>query len=147
MREAIKAIQTTRPFQIDAWVLLPEHLHCIWTLPEGDDDYSIRWSLIKGQFAKNVKPLFYNAGQLSSSHLKKREFGIWQRRFWEHMIRDEKDFNRHIDYIHYNPVKHGLVMSVKDWPYSTFHRYVREGIYPNDWGEAMPSLIEGMEYE
>ncbi|MBF0286858.1 MAG: transposase [SAR324 cluster bacterium] len=147
LREAIQEIQRTRPFQIDAWVLLPEHLHCVWTLPEGDNDFSTRWSLIKGYFSKNAKELFYDKDSLSLSQLKKNEFGIWQRRFWEHLIRDEADFNRHVDYIHFNPMKHGLVTNARDWPYSTIHRYIEEGMYPGNWGEGLYSLHEDMDYE
>ena len=115
-------VQSTYPFNIDAWVLLPEHLHCIWTLPEGDTDFSKRWGLIKADFSKK---------------LIRSATPIWQNRFWEHLIRDDRDLQRHLDYIHYNPVKHGLVDSPKDWPSSTFHRYVEKGLYPANWGEGV----------
>lgn len=109
--------------------MLPEHLHCIWTLPDGDTDFSTRWNLIKGYFSRQIP-----AGEnVSKSRTDKRERGIWQRRFWEHCLRDQDDFNRHIDYIHWNPVKHGWVQRVRDWPHSSFHRYVQAGIYPLDW--------------
>jgi putative transposase len=132
LREAIQQAKTTLPFQIEAWVLLPDHLHCVWTLPEGDTNYSARWAIIKrlvsGRCAKMV-----NAPQSNSRH-KRNERTFWQRRFWEHQIRDDDDMARHVDYVHWNPLKHGLVKVVKDWPYSSFHKYVAKGAYPNDWG-------------
>jgi len=125
------------PFEIDAWVLMPDHLHCIWTLPAGDSDYSKRWGLIKAAYTKRVgKALTDKAQAENASRLKHREQLVWQRRFWEHRIRDEKDFEAHCDYIHYNPVKHGQVRAPKDWAYSTFRRYVEQGIYSEDWGSA-----------
>lgn len=132
LREAIQQARTTLPFQIDAWVLLPDHLHCVWTLPERDANYSARWAVIKrlvsGRCAKMV-----NAPQ-SNSGRKRNERTFWQRRFWEHQIQDDTDMTRHLDYIHWNPVKHGLVKIVKDWPYSSFHKYVVRGVYPDNWG-------------
>lgn len=122
LKKVIMEVQSTHPFNIDAWVLLPEHLHCIWTLPEGDMDFSKRWGLIKAKFSKAL------------SH---PTTPVWQNRFWEHLIRDDRDLQTHLDYIHYNPVKHGLVESPKDWPSSTFHRYVQEGLYPLNWGEGV----------
>lgn len=135
--QAIKEVQRQYPFYIEAWVLLPDHLHAIWTLPHGDTDYSIRWGLIKARFSKEGKAVFHGQRSANPSRIKRRETTIWQRRFWEHVIRDDQDFQRHLDYIHYNPVKHGLVARVGDWPYSTFHRYVREGFYPENWGEGV----------
>jgi putative transposase len=108
-------------------------MHCIWTLPEGDDNYSTRWQTIKKEFSKSLSSSEYR----SEARIKNNERGIWQRRFWEHTIRDESDYNRHMDYIHYNPVKHGLVSEVKDWPYSTFHRLVEKGVYPPEWGDVV----------
>jgi putative transposase len=134
---AIKVVQAQYPFSIESWVLLPEHLHTIWTLPTGDSDYSKRWGLIKAKFSKGTKGFFHTEPLATPSRNKRRETTIWQRRFWEHGIRDDKDFQRHIDYIHYNPVKHGLAQRAADWPYSTFHRYVREGFYPDNWGEGV----------
>ena len=122
LKKAIMEVQSTHPFNIDAWVLLPEHLHCIWTLPEGDPDFSKRWGLIKAKFSKE---------------LSRPTTPVWQNRFWEHLIRDDRDLQTHLDYIHYNPVKHGLVESPKDWPSSTLHRYVKEGLYPANWGEGV----------
>jgi len=137
------AVQTTRaqaPFHIDAWVVLPDHLHCLWTLPPDDDDYSGRWRALKKSFTKSIPPGEY----LSATRLHRAERGIWQRRFWEHTIRDERDYVAHMDYVHFNPVKHGLVTQVADWPYSTFHRSVALGLYPAAWsgGEA---VLEGGE--
>jgi putative transposase len=123
LKEVIMEVKSTHPFTVDAWVLLPEHLHCIWTLPQGDMDFSKRWGLIKAKFSKELK------GQQMGP--------VWQNRFWEHLIRDERDLQKHLDYIHYNPVKHGLVENPKDWPSSTFHRYVKDGLYPLNWGEGV----------
>lgn len=136
LREATRHVRRSNPFHIDAWVVLPEHMHCIWTLPEGDADYSSRWKAIKIRFAKQVP----KTEQPSQLRLRKGERGVWQRRFWEHTIRNEKDYGTHMDYVHINPVKHGLVERVRDWPFSTFHRYVEMGVYPEDW--AGPSGLE-----
>ncbi len=134
LREAIIQTRARYPFTIDAWVLLPDHLHCIWTLPEDDADFSLRWNGIKKRFTTRAKHSLHKPEWLNASKQKHREGTIWQRRFWEHQIRDDKDYQRHMDYIHYNPVKHGLVKMAKDWPYSTFHRSVQQGLYPTDWG-------------
>ena len=135
LREAITEVRGRLPFDSLAWVLLPDHIHTIWKLPEGDVDYSLRWSLIKQhvtrKYAERTQEVL-----VSRSRQKRREGTIWQRRFWEHLIRDDRDFRRHIDYIHYNPVKHGHVSKVVDWPYSTFHRFVRNGVYSKDWASA-----------
>ena len=143
LRDAVRACRAARPFQIDAWVVLPEHLHCVWTLPEGDTDFSGRWRAIKGGFSR-LMPL---AEARSPSRASKHARGIWQRRFWEHAIRDDDDYARHVDYVHFNPVKHGLVHAVADWPFSTFHRAVAQGVYPADWagntGEAMDAGERG----
>ncbi|MEW5912296.1 MAG: transposase [Thermodesulfobacteriota bacterium] len=132
LREAFRAVRCERPFRIDAIVVLPEHLHCIWTLPKDDADFSTRWRLIKGRFARTMP----SGEPRSPRRMQKAERGIWQRRFWEHLIRDERDFAAHVDYIHYNPVRHGWVGRVADWPHSSFHRYVRLGLYPGDWAAA-----------
>jgi putative transposase len=138
MRAALRrAIELTRldwPFAIDAWVLLPDHLHCIWTLPDGDADFSTRWNLIKRRTSAALKETYNRPELMNQSKTAHRELTIWQRRFWEHRIRDERDFAQHADYIHYNPLKHDLVTSPADWAYSSFHRYVHDGIYPPDWG-------------
>ena len=132
LRQGIQQARQTLPFKIEAWVLLPDHLHTIWTLPHDHDNYSSRWAIIKRQVSK-----IYAADSLeriSDSRQRRRESGIWQRRFWEHYIRNDLDFERHMDYLHWNPVKHGYVRKVIDWQFSSFHRLVSEGIYPSDWG-------------
>ena len=129
LREAFRNIKNACPFVLEAMVVLPEHLHCIWTLPLGDDNYPDRWRRIKAAFSRAVP----DQGHRSRSEIMKGERGIWQRRYWEHTLRDEDDWRRHVDYIHYNPVKHQHVAQVVDWPYSTFHRYVDEDVYPRDW--------------
>jgi putative transposase len=129
LRAVFKAARQRRPFNVEAIVILPDHLHCIWILPAGVAAFSIRWHDIKARFAAQIS----KGERLSARRVKKGERGIWQRRFWEHVIRDEGDYERHIDYIHYNPVKHGHVTKVADWPYSSFHRYVESGIYQHDW--------------
>ncbi|MCP4630521.1 MAG: transposase [bacterium] len=133
LREVIQNVKFHHPFSIEAFVLLPEHIHCIWKLPDGDTNYSMRWGLIKKEFTKGYRKLVGTAHP-TKSRLRHREAMVWQRRFWEHQIRDRRDFNTHCDYIHYNPVKHGLVSSPRDWQYSTFHGYVRKGKYDTDWG-------------
>ena len=129
LREAFREVKNAHPFVIDAAVILPEHLHTIWTLPQGDNDFSLRWRQIKSSFSRAIE----KDERISNSRLRKQERGVWQRRFWEHAIRDEEDFNRHIDYIHINPVKHGYVQRAVDWQFSSFHRYVKLGILPADW--------------
>ena len=129
LRQAYASASRRLPFTTEAICVLPDHLHAIWTLPPGDSDYAQRWSLIKSGFSR-TQP---TATARSASKIGKREKGIWQRRFWEHCIRDEEDFARHVDYIHHNPVRHGLVMRAVDWPYSSFHRYVARGLLTADW--------------
>jgi len=138
LRLAFRRAKRERPFTIDAIVVLPEHLHCVWTLPPGDADYSHRWRLIKARLSK---VLLLACAQIHQSA--KGEYNVWQRRFWEHTVRDEADLLSHVDYIHYNPVKHGLVTRVSDWPYSSFHRFVRMGWLSADWADD-PNLSEGM---
>jgi putative transposase len=138
LRLAFRRAKRERPFTIDAIVVLPEHLHCVWTLPPGDADYSHRWRLIKARFSKDL--LLAGAPIHQSA---KGEYNVWQRRFWEHTVRDEADLLAHVDYIHYNPVKHGPVTRVSDWPYSSFHRCVRMGWLSADWADD-PNLSEGM---
>ena len=134
LREAILQTRRTHSFVIDAWVLLPDHLHCIWTLPQGDADFSTRWSLIKRLTSWHCRSRLHDHDRMTESKRKHRESTLWQRRFWEHQIQDEADFAHHIDYIHYNPVKHGVCQTVREWPFSTFHRLVALGTYPSDWG-------------
>ena len=131
LKNAIKEVKTAYPFDIEAFVLLPDHLHCVWKMPEIDADYSVRWSLIKRKVSQQCREHIHERATHSRS--KRRELNLWQRRFWEHRIRDDKDFENHINYIHYNPVKHGYVCNVKDWPYSSFHHYVKKGILPLNW--------------
>ena len=137
LRAAFAEVKRRWPFRIEAIVVLPDHLHCIWTLPPGDADFSIRWFLIKRQFLRGIA----RDERLSERRRAKGERGIWQRRFWEHAIRDEADFARHVDYIHYNPIKHGLVARAVDWPHSSFHRFVAKGLLPADWA-AGPAVNE-----
>lgn len=143
LRRAIKQTQVKYPFTIDAWVLLPDHFHCIWTLPEGDADFSTRWALIKRRVSLSCASDYKQPQYLSDSGKKHRESTLWQRRFWEHKIRDQNDFNQHLDYIHYNPVKHKLCVNPSQWEYSTFHKYVRLGAYPNNWSGGFEQEIEG----
>jgi putative transposase len=140
LRRAIEKARKSYPFKIDAFVLLPDHLHCIWTLPHGDADFSTRWRLIKSYFSRKCSLVGWveernpTGKKISDSRLKKNEKTIWQRRFWEHIIRDEQDFKHHVEYIHYNPVRHGFVKAPKDWAFSSFHRYVNIGLYDLEWG-------------
>jgi putative transposase len=129
LRDSFRMAQSKRPFATEAIVILPDHLHAILTLPEGDHDFAGRWRRIKSYFTRQVAAL--HPGLQPN---RRGEYGLWQRRFWEHTIRDDNDLARHIDYIHFNPVKHGHVLHVRDWPYSSFHRYVREGVLSDDWG-------------
>jgi putative transposase len=130
LRRMYMSAQKRNAFETIAICVLPDHLHAIWDLPDGDSNFSLRWSLIKSGFSRG---LALDASR-SASKLARRERGLWQRRYWEHAIRDDRDLERHVDYIHFNPVKHGYVSKVADWPYSTFHRYVEHGILPADWG-------------
>ena len=140
LREAIQHVKKTHPFTIDAWVLLPDHLHCIWTLPENDADFGIRWAMIKRFVSKQCHSLRRD-DWMTASKRKRKESTLWQRRLWEHQIRDEQDYERHIDYIHFNPVSHGLVNRVVDWPHSTFHRYVKDEVYQENWaGDGVVSV-------
>jgi|SRR5579871_470878 len=129
LRDAIAATRESHPFTIDAFVILPDHLHAIWSLPIGDSDFSTRWRLIKNRFAREMPKI----EMLSPVRAARNERGIWQRRFWEHLIRDDADYERHVEYCYINPVKHGLVTQVSDWPYSSFHRDVRAGLFSEDW--------------
>lgn len=143
LRNAVAQVKKTYPFIIHAWVVLPEHLHCVIELPENDADFKTRWMLIKMLFSKAIPKTEVR----SAMRIKRRERGIWQRRYWEHLIKDEADFAAHVDYVHINPVKHGLVKQVADWPYSTFHRLVKAGIYPRDWAGGAKSELDGVNNE
>ena len=125
----INKVKEAHPFSIVAMVVLPEHLHAIWRLPPGDRNFPMRWSLIKAGFSR----LLPNEEYVPPSRAAKRERGIWQRRYWEHQIRDEADVERHVNYIHYNPVKHGHVQKAVDWPHSTLHSYIDRGIVNRNW--------------
>lgn len=143
LKESLRQVQADRPFAMPALCLMPDHLQCIWRLPAGDSDYSTRWSIIKRLFSKAYIVAGGKGMSQTHSRVKKRELGIWQRRFWEHRIRDEGDYWNHLHYIHYNPLKHKLVECLEDWPYSTFHRFRQQGIYDDfDW-----SLFQGDEYD
>ena len=133
LRDAVREVREDMPFAIDAWVLLPDHLHCIWTLPSNDADFGRRWGCIKRLVTRAVAADYEQADWRTPSRITRRESTIWQRRFWEHQIRDDSDYASHMDYVHINPVKHGLVHTVADWPHSTFHRLVHAGMYPPDW--------------
>jgi len=116
LKQSVREVRETRPFAMLAYVVMPDHFHCIWRLPDGDSDFSIRWQLIKLAVSRKL-------GR-----------GVWQKRFWEHLIRDEADFERHADYIHFNPVKHGLAMAPQEWPHSSLVAYIAKGTYPPGWG-------------
>ncbi len=131
LRAAFKTVKSRHPFIIDAIVVLPDHLHCLWTMPSGDNDYPMRWNAIKIHFTRYCAAEYKIPA--SAARKRKREHAIWQRRYWEHEIRDDLDFERHCDYIHWNPVKHGLVIHARDWPYSSFHRFVNLGVYSHGW--------------
>ncbi len=143
-----QCFQTTMvlcPFRVDAMVILPDHLHTIWTLPSNDPDFSTRWKRIKATFSRHYRGCIIE--DISGSMRRKKEKGIWQRRFWEHVIRDQTDFNRHCDYIHYNPVKHGLVNSPLAWKHSSFRKFVEKGLYRQDWGQSSARELLEMDLE
>jgi putative transposase len=133
LREAFRMTKQAHPFVIEAMVVLPDHLHCLWTMPSDDNNFSMRWRLIKARFSRTLP----HSERISFSRMRKGERGIWQRRYWEHVIRDERDLHRHLDYIHYNPVKHGYVERAIDWPCSSFHRYVMRGVYSANWAASL----------
>ncbi|WP_333877474.1 REP-associated tyrosine transposase [Methylobacter sp.] len=134
LREGIEFTRQSKPFDIVAWVLLPNHLHCIWRLPPGDADFSARWSMIKRTVTQRCSARLNRPEWQSARRLKRQQGTLWQHRYWDHLIRDEDDFNRHMNYVHWNPVKHGFAAKVADWPYSSFHRLVRSGWYVESWG-------------
>jgi putative transposase len=135
--EALRHTRASHPVTMNALVVMPDHLHCIWTLPAHDCDYSLRWELVKKRCSAGLRRISPSMGDLR----------IWQPRFWEHRIRNDKDLRRHLDYIHYNPVKHGHVASPGAWPYSSFGRFVRAGMYNADWGAVAPASTNGMARE
>lgn len=137
LRQAFRKVMAVRPFQINAMVVLPEHLHCIWQMPDGDTDYSSRWREIKKAASRQIDTATNN----------RNERMVWQRRFWEHAIRDEDDWRKHMDYVHYNPVKHGLASLPGEWPWSSFINAVSKGWYEESWGAGEPATITGMDCE
>lgn len=145
LRKAFSEEMARRPFFIDAIVIMPDHIHAIWTLPLNDADYSIRWRNIKRTFTLAIPQ--DQRPKVMGSRQRKQEQAIWQRRFWEHRLRDEKDFNRHVDYIHYNPVKHGNVALPVDWKFSSIHRYIRNEIISPDWGNSPVASFVDVGYE
>ena len=138
LRAVVKSVRQRHPFKIHGWVGLPEHLHCVIELPPDDTNHATRWRLIKMEFSKALP----RTERLSAVRTRREERGIWQRRYWEHLIRGERDYRAHMDYVHINPVKHGLVGRVADWPYSTFHNMVAEGMYPVNWAGGNDSELE-----
>lgn len=129
LRTIFRRVQRLHPFTINAIVIMPDHLHAIFTLPANDSNYSLRWNLIKGYFSKEIQTI----EPITASRKNKHERGIWQRRFWEHLIRNEQDMKNHIDYIHYNPVKHGYVLQPVQWQYSSIHHYIKNEALSKDW--------------
>lgn len=130
LTEVMRVVRRTHPFRVEALVILPDHLHTIWTLPSGDADYPTRWMLIKAGFSRRIA----KGERANASRVRKGGRGIWQRRYWEHCIRDEQDFARHVEYVHFNPVKHGYVRRASEWRYSSIHRYIAAGIVSSEWG-------------
>ena len=137
LRAAFRQVRARHPFTIEAAVVFPDHLHTIWTMPDGDADFATRWRLIKSGFSHGLP----RGERISASRAAKAERGIWQRRYWEHSLRDDEDFAHHLDYTHFNPVKHGHAVRAQDWPYSSFRRWVRFGAYPADWAGTVGDEI------
>ncbi len=129
LRYAVRRARTLAPFRIEGWVVLPDHMHAVWTLPAGDSDFPRRWRTIKDLFSRRVEP----DEMRSDSRASQGERGIWQRRYWEHAIRDDRDMAAYLDYVHFNPAKHGYVSHPANWPYSSFRACVARGLYPSDW--------------
>jgi putative transposase len=143
LHTAWEHVQRYHPFRAEAVCLLPDHLHCIWTLPANDVDFSRRWRIMKGIFSKQYLVAGGREAIRNSSRKRKGEAALWQRRFWEHWIQDEEDFQKHFDYIHFNPVRHGHVNEPVKWPWSSFHRHVSLGRYDLNWGSQEPESIKG----
>lgn len=139
LKQAFRHVKAQLPFIMEAIVILPDHLHAVWRLPPGDSNYSERWRRIKYRFSLQCE------SHSPRSH--RREKNVWQRRFWEHTLRDEEDYRRHLDYIHYNPVKHGYVAAPGEWPYSSFRHFVQQGVYAPCWGGSIPHSLQGLELE
>lgn len=130
LRDVINQVKERHPFKLDAMVVLPDHLHVMLTLPEGDKNYPTRWRLIKAGFSRQIPKL----ENITDSRSRKGERGIWQRRYWEHLIRSDSDYENHVDYIHFNPVKHGYVERAIEWPFSTIHNFIKRGLLSDNWG-------------
>ncbi|MEO2014312.1 MAG: transposase [Fuerstiella sp.] len=141
LREAIANVKHQSPFRLFSVCLLPDHLHCVWIMPQGDADYPTRWKRIKHEFSARWLAGGGTEAEVTPGQKREGRRGIWQRRYWEHTVRDEEDFERCVDYIHWNPRKHELVRRVSDWPYSSFHRFVTEGQYEAHWGGTAPASI------
>jgi putative transposase len=137
LRQSFRYAKTQRPYDIIAAVILPDHLHCLWQLPDGDHSFSARWQIVKTDFSRRIPATIRQNGSKT----------VWQPRFWEHYIRNDEDLRKHLDYIHYNPVKHGLVSAPCHWPYSSFSRFVQMGWYEKAWGTNEPPNLANMEYE
>jgi putative transposase len=137
LRKVVRSVRARHPFHIHGWVVLPEHMHCVIELPPDDADFATRWRLIKMDFSKALP----RTERLSKVRVARGERGIWQRRYWEHLIRDDADMQSHMDYVHFNPVKHGLVRRAADWPVSTFHELVKQGVYPLEWGGGSENAL------
>jgi putative transposase len=140
LRQAIRTVMRNRPFTIDAIVVLPDHIHCIWSLPPGDADFATRWRLIKTWFTKHL--LLREHIRPNTARIQKCRQAVWQHRYWEHLLRDEADYQCHVDYIHYNPVKHGYVSQPLKWPYTSLRRYVKQGVLAADWGANGVDITE-----
>ena len=142
LRESLNVVKQRHPFKLDAMVVLPDHLHAMITLPNNDDQYAMRWMLIKQRFSRQIP----NIERTNKSRQLRGERGIWQRRYWEHVIRDQDDYQQHVHYIHYNPVKHGYVENAVDWEFSTLHRYIQKGIIHPDWGNVKEDSLHNKDY-
>ncbi|HFD13132.1 MAG TPA: transposase [Crenotrichaceae bacterium] len=140
LRNVMNKVKKQHPFKLDAMVVLRDHLHMLWTLPVYDNDYATRWMLIKSGFSRQIP----KRERINTSRRTKGERGIWQRRYWEHLIRNECDYEKHVDYIHNNPVKHGYVKCATDWLYSSIHTYILKGILSHDWGYNDDGIDEDM---
>ncbi len=145
LRRAWAETKAQYPFDLEAVCLLPDHLHCIWTLPEDDADFSTRWKTLKSRFSRYYRKAGGREGERGSSRKRTGERAFWHRRFWEHCIRDERDFANHFDYTHFNGVKHGHAERPEDWPWCSYHRYLQMGWYEADWGEHEPPSIMGLD--
>ena len=144
LRDAIAATGTRWPFEIDAWVLLPDHLQAMWTLPHGDFDYSRRWAFLKKEFTKAYLAAGGTEATKTIGRVRDGRRGVWQPKFWEHTVRDDEDYARHFHYLHYNPVKHGLAGRVAEYPHSTFHRHVTEQRYTSSWPDLEEESVRKM---